>query len=86
MLAHAAGLSARGVRYGTYVVVLAARDEDHLAEIAEQLQVAGVEHVAYREPDHNDQLMSIGVVPVKSRKEVKRILSSLPLLWKNAAG
>lgn len=83
---HAAGLSARDVQHGTYAVVLAARDEDHLVEIAEKLQVAGVEHVAYREPDYYDQLMSIGVMPVKSRKEVKRILSSLPLLWKNAAG
>ena len=86
MLVHAAGLSARGVQHGTYAVVLAARDENHLGEIAEQLQGAGVEHVAYREPDHHDQLMAIGVMPVKSRKEVKRILSSLPLLWKNAAG
>ena len=86
MLVHATGLSARGVQHGTYAVVLAGRDEDHLVEIAEQLQAAGVEHVAYREPDHHDQLMSIGIMPVKSRKEVKRILSSLPLLWKDMAG
>lgn len=86
MLVHAAGLSARDVQYGTYAVVLAAKDEAELERIAEQLSNAALSHVAYREPDYDDQLMAIGVRPVKSRRRIKRILSRLPLLWKNGEG
>ena len=86
MLVHAAGLSARDVRHGTYAVVLAAQDETDLRGIEKQLQGAGIAHVAYREPDCDDQLTAIGVEPVKDRRLVKKYLSRLPLLWKNGNG
>lgn len=82
MLVHATGLSARDVQYGTYAVVLTAKNEAELEEIAGQLEARAVSHVAYREPDYDDELMAIGVHPVATRKEVKRVLSRLPLLGK----
>ena len=86
MLVHAAGLSAFRVQRGTYAVVLAAKDEAELKQIEIQLQDARIAHYAYREPDCDDELVSIGVYPVETRKEVKRVLSKLPLLWKNKEG
>jgi len=81
MLVHAADLSARDVQHGTYAVVLAAQDEAELEQLSEQLEA--FPHVAYREPDYDNQLMALGIEPVKTRKEIKRVLSRLPLLWKN---
>lgn len=86
MLVHAAGLSAREVQYGTYAVVLAAKDEPELERIAGQLNNVALPHVAYREPDYDNELMAIGVCPVRTRSSAKRILSRLPLLWKNEEG
>lgn len=80
MLVHAAGLSARDIQYGTYAVVLAAKDEAELEVLA--LQLEDFPHIAYREPDHDNQLMAIGLEPVKDRRLVKKYLSRLPLLWK----
>jgi peptidyl-tRNA hydrolase len=81
-LVHAAGESSPGdLAEGTHAVVLTARNEAELVELERRLDLAGVAHVAIREPDapYNGQLMAIGCVP--ARKEVlRRHLSSLPLL------
>ncbi len=82
MLVHAAGLSSRGVRHGTYAVVLAAKDEADLRRIERQLQGAQIQHAAYREPDCDNELTAIGLMPVLDRRLVKKYLSRLPLLWK----
>lgn len=81
-LVHAAGESSPGgLPSGTHAVVLSARDERHLRQIARELSLAGIGHVCIEEPDapHDGALMAIGCVP--ARKEVlRRHLSSLPLL------
>lgn len=81
-VAHAAGESSPGdLPPCTHVVVLAARDEAHLREVAGRLRTAGVSHREVVEVDapYTGQLMAIGCVP--GRKEVVgRTLSSLPLL------
>ena len=81
-VAHAAGESSSGdLSSGTHVVVLSARSEMELEEIARRLTLAGVRHVQIHEPDapFHGALMAIGLAP--ARKEVMRQhLSSLPLL------
>jgi hypothetical protein len=82
-LVHAAGESSPGdLEAGTLAVVLVARDEAHLRQLAARMKAAGVAHVLITEPDapHFGAAMSIGVIPVSSRKEVRKIVSSLPLL------
>lgn len=81
-LVHAAGESSPGnLAEGTHVVVLTALGEAELAKVADRLHAAGIEFVAVREPDPpwGGQLMAIGVRPML-RREVRRHLSSLPLL------
>ena len=85
MLVHAAGFSARNVQYGTFAIALAAQDESALLRISERLSDIGIEHVPYRDPDHGNQLMSLGIYPVKDRRVVRRVLSNLPLVGKNGA-
>jgi hypothetical protein len=82
MLVHAAGESSPGsLPEDTHVVVLVARDELHLALVAEHLEAAGIAIVRVHEPDppYQGTLMAVGVKP--ARKEVvRRHVSSLPLL------
>jgi peptidyl-tRNA hydrolase len=79
---HAVGESLeRPHEEGTYAVVLAARDELHLALIAEELERKGVRFARIREtdPPYSGQLMALGLRP--GRKEaLRRYVSSLPLL------
>lgn len=82
-LVHAAGESSPGgLSEGTYAVVLAVPDEAALYSLACKLERAGVGHRLIVEPDApwSGALMAIGLVPVVDRKEVRRWLSSLPLL------
>ena len=80
MIVHAAGESAVNVKQGTYAVVLAARDEAHIVTLEERLQSMGVSHAAFREPDRNYELMSIGINPVEDRRTVRRFLRGFSLL------
>jgi hypothetical protein len=82
-LVHAAGESSPGeLPEGTFAVVLAVANEHALSVLADQLETAAIAHVKIREPDapYCGALMAIGIVPVADRKEVRRIVSSLPLL------
>ncbi len=84
---HAAGESSPGdLDTGTSAVVLAAPDEACLLAIERRLGQAGIAHVAIREPDApwSGALTAIGVVPVQDRVPARRVLSSLPLLGKEA--
>lgn len=67
---------------GTFAVVLAADDEQHLLKIESALRDRGIAHKAIREPDapYNNSLMAIGVVPIADRKMVKPVLGKLRLL------
>ncbi len=80
---HAAGESSPGrLPAGTRAVVLAARDEAHLAELARALRRLAIDHHAIREPDapHFYALMAIGIVPVADRGRVHPVTGQLPLL------
>ncbi len=82
-LTHAAGESSPGrLASGTRAVVLAVDGECALALVEERLHVAGVDHVAIREPDlpWAGALMAIGIVPAHERAAIRRALGRLPLL------
>lgn len=82
MLVHAAGESSPGnLPEDTHAIVLSVPDEEALAALAKRLEKFGVTHVTIREPDapYSGAMMAIGVVPAR-REELKRYLSSLPLL------
>jgi hypothetical protein len=89
-IVHAAGESVtENLPPNTSAIVLSVPSENELLGVAQQLQRAGIAHVAIREPDppYNGVFTAIGVAPVADRKPLKRILSRLPLLGKepNAA-
>ena len=80
---HAAGDSSPGrLPSGTRAVVLACDGEPALALVEERLRVAGLAHVAIREPDApwSGALMAIGLHPTVERAAVRRALGRLPLL------
>jgi hypothetical protein len=74
---HAAGESSPGnLSSGTYAVVLAAKDSDHLRDISLLLADRGVDHVLIEE---EGEPMAIGVKP-DVRSKLRKYFSSLPLL------
>jgi hypothetical protein len=79
-LVHAAGESGPAEPH-TYAVALAARDEEHLLQIADKLEAAGIPHVVIHESDgpHGGQATAIGCRP-GPKSVVGRPLGSLPLL------
>jgi len=80
MIVHAAGESSPGnLPPGTYVVVLAAKNEPHLREIVERLVLIGIAHSTIYEPDFNNELMAVGIVPC-CRSMIRKEVSQLPLL------
>jgi hypothetical protein len=79
MTVHATAQSAKGTTPDTYAVVLTAENEVQLLQLEERLLRYGVPHSAFREPDYNDQLMSIGIEPVE-RSMVQRFLRGFLLL------
>ncbi len=84
-IVHAAGESvSKNLPPNTNAVVLSVDSEAELLAVAKQLQLAGVPHVSIHEPDppYNGAFTAIGIVPVKDRSMVKKILSRLPLFGK----
>jgi len=82
-IVHAAGESSPGdLPDDTRAVVLAARNESHLADLESQMIRDGIPHRAIREPDPpwGGQLMAVGVVPTSDRNTIKHITGSLRLL------
>jgi len=84
MIVHAAGESATDVQRGTFAVVLGAQDEAHLNKLEKRLQLQSIPHAAFREPDRNYELMSIGINPVEDRRTVRRFLRGFPILGGNS--
>lgn len=80
MIAHAAALSSSGVLPTTSVVVLATKNESNLLQLEKRLQYEQIPFVAFREPDRNNELMSIGIFPVEDRRMVRRLLRDYPIL------
>jgi len=77
-LAHAAGETGPG----HYVVILAAKSEQHLLQIERKLQQLEIKHKSIREPDppFNGSITAIGIYPVIDRKLVRKVTSKLQLL------
>lgn len=63
-------------------MVLAARDEQHLRQIAERLERRSIPFKLIQEPDApwNNSAMAIGLYPTQNRQQIKRALSRLPLI------
>lgn len=81
-IVHAAGESSPGgLPSGTHAVVLTVPDELTLQRVAAKLAGAGVAFVRIEEPDApwDGALMALGLVPAR-KEDVRRLLSSLPLL------
>lgn len=82
-IVHAAGESVeRKVQSGTHAIVLAVKNEEHLLETYEKLNLLKIPNVLIAEPDPPwcGQFMAIGIKPTKDRKYIKKALSRLPLL------
>ena len=63
-----------------YLVMLSAKNEEHLEEIIEKANERGIKFSIFREPDLGNTITSIAMEPGdKSRKAC----SSLPLMLKN---
>lgn len=61
------------------IVVLAAKNEQHLYEITQKLEKAGLKHSKFYEPDIDNKLTSVAIVP---SPVAKKFCSSLPLAGK----
>ena len=84
-VAHAAGNSSKRHPFGTYVVVLAAKNESHLIGISHLLSEYDITHSVVTESDkpYSGQAMAIGLELVRDRSKVKKCLSYLPLYGKS---
>ena len=84
-VAHAAGAYAKHPK-GTFVVVLAAQDEDHLRTLCSSLESVGIEHTPIVESDTpwDGQWMAIGLPLLRDRRSVRKVFRSLPLHGKGA--
>lgn len=67
---------------GTFVVVLAAADEEHLRDISLVLGNNRLEFTLITETDgpYSGQAMAMGLELVADRGPVRKVVSSLPLL------
>lgn len=80
---HAAGESIESpLPAGTHAICLAATCEQHLLEIASNLSKHNIKHTLIREPDEpwRNAAMAIGLAPVSDRKQIRKVVSQLPLL------
>ncbi|MBW2288653.1 MAG: hypothetical protein JRG90_12615 [Deltaproteobacteria bacterium] len=78
---HAAGESA-GIPPGTFAVALATADQAELEQVRDRLTELGVPFSAIVETqgEHAGELMAIGVEPLTDRSEIRKAVSSLPLV------
>lgn len=63
-----------------YAVVLEVADEAALCRVEDELVRAGVDHVAFREPDLGGSLTAIGCRPMPDKKALPKRVRSLALL------
>lgn len=78
---HAAGESSPGnLPQSTHAVALAIANESDLLRLEAKLQDNGIEFVAIREPDRENQLMAIGLKPAHKNATLKKCLSHLKLV------
>jgi len=79
---HAAGESSDRVPAGTYAVALSVPNEPVLEDLHDRLERRGVPHVVIREGEGEfaGQAMAIGIEPTADRTEIRKEVSSLPLV------
>lgn len=63
-----------------YIVTLSVKNELHLNEVIEKCKKIGIEYYEFFEPDFDNELTSITLLPSSLNKKV---VSNLPLLLKN---
>jgi hypothetical protein len=66
-------------KHSSYLVSLAAKNEDHLLQLYQKLDSLGIEHQKFYEPDIGNQLTSIAFM---SDVNLRKKFSNLPLLLK----
>lgn len=80
-LIHAAGESSPGdLPKNTHAVALSVPNEAELAKLELNLVRGRIAFVAIREPDLNDSLTCIGLIPQPRTKPIRKILGHLPLI------
>jgi hypothetical protein len=82
-LVHAAGETAKPLPIsGTHAIVLSLKNEEQLFQTAEKLSARNIQFKIIYEPDapYNGEATAIGLYPVKNRKQLRKVLSRLPLL------
>jgi len=80
---HAAGQSVgEAVPPHTHAIVLAVANEDQLRKLSKTLKEGEIEHVLIEEVDqpYTGQATAIGIKPTEDRGEIRKYVSSLPLL------
>lgn len=78
---HAAGESSPGnLPNTTHAVALEVPNEQELLDLERKLLDLGIAHVAIREPDLNNQLMAIGIVPIVRSKTLRKALARYALV------
>lgn len=78
---HAAGESSPGkLPPNTHAVALHSSDESELLDLEQLLSYEGISFVAIREPDQNNELMAIGIVPQIRTKHLRKLLSRFSLV------
>ena len=84
MIIHASAESIREiVPRGTFAVALESPNEERLLKLEEKLIREGISHIAFREPDYDNQLMSVGLEPVSDRRMVRRLLKGFSMYGGN---
>jgi hypothetical protein len=79
-LIHAAGESSPGsLPKNTHAVALHADSEAVLSALEKKLKDSGVSFISIREPDRNNELMAIGIVPI-ARDKIRKLLSKFALI------
>lgn len=63
-----------------YLVQLSVSNENELLKLIEKCEKLGLTYTAFREPDLNDSITAIAIEPSPI---TKKVVSSLPLLFKN---
>lgn len=81
---HVAGESFAGPRTSRgspsiFSVALAAPNERELLKLELKLINAGIKHIAFREPDMNNELTAIGITP-EYRHKLRKFVSNYPLI------
>lgn len=83
MIIHAAGESFKESNQcrgsPIYAVALVAPDEAELINLETKLLRDNIQHVAFREPDRDNELMAIGITPI-NRTRLKQYVHHYKLL------